>query len=146
MYKIQVNYHPIKVEESASKSSKIDSKPYLRIMEQIDNQVRSFFFFKINRLMNLNFEQYASTDRGDMLIFLSGMAEIQTVMEATQTYAQETQRWIILPLHSALSLEEQDKVKFLLIHQQIHRFQRFLTWHRKEYANVSLRRILLKHQ
>jgi ATP-dependent RNA helicase DHX34 len=45
-----------------------------------------------------------------MLIFLSGMAEIQGVMEATQSYAQENQRWIILPLHSALSLEEQDKV------------------------------------
>jgi HrpA-like RNA helicase len=45
-----------------------------------------------------------------MLIFLSGMAEIQGVMEAAQSYAQETQRWIVLPLHSALSLEEQDKV------------------------------------
>jgi HrpA-like RNA helicase len=38
------------------------------------------------------------------------MAEIQGVMEAAQSYAQETQRWIVLPLHSALSLEEQDKV------------------------------------
>jgi HrpA-like RNA helicase len=38
------------------------------------------------------------------------MAEIQGVMEAAQSYSQETQRWIILPLHSALSLEEQDKV------------------------------------
>lgn len=45
-----------------------------------------------------------------MLIFLSGMAEIQGVMEAVQAYAQENQRWIVLPLHSALSLEEQDKV------------------------------------
>jgi len=48
-----------------------------------------------------------------MLIFLSGMAEIQGVMEATQAYAQENQRWIVLSLHSALSLEEQDKVSFL---------------------------------
>ncbi|CAF3706816.1 unnamed protein product, partial [Rotaria sp. Silwood1] len=91
LYQIQVNYLPIKVEESVGKTSKIDAKPYLRIMEQIDNK-------------------YPSTDRGDMLIFLSGMAEIQGVMEATQSYAQENQRWIILPLHSALSLEEQDKV------------------------------------
>lgn len=45
-----------------------------------------------------------------MLIFLSGMAEIQGVMEAAQAYGQENQRWIVLPLHSALSLEEQDKV------------------------------------
>ncbi|CAF3971081.1 unnamed protein product, partial [Rotaria sordida] len=91
LYKIQVNYHPIKVEESAGKTSKIDAKPYLRILEQIDNK-------------------YPSTDRGDMLIFLSGMAEIQGVMEAVQSYAQENRRWIVLPLHSALSLEEQDKV------------------------------------
>jgi HrpA-like RNA helicase len=48
-----------------------------------------------------------------MIIFLSGMAEIQGVMEATQSYAQENQRWIILPLHSALSLEEQDKVQIV---------------------------------
>ena len=47
-----------------------------------------------------------------MLIFLSGMAEIQGVMEAIQAYAQENQRWIVLPLHSALSLEEQDKVSY----------------------------------
>ena len=46
-----------------------------------------------------------------MLIFLSGMAEIQGVMEAAQSYGQENQRWIVLPLHSALSLEEQDKVR-----------------------------------
>ena len=62
---------------------------------------------------SLDFVQYSSTERGDMLIFLSGMAEIQGVMEAAQSYAQETQRWIVLPLHSALSLEEQDKVIFL---------------------------------
>jgi hypothetical protein len=31
-------------------------------------------------------------------------------MEAAQAYAQENQRWIVLPLHSTLSLEEQDKV------------------------------------
>ncbi|CAF1168729.1 unnamed protein product [Adineta steineri] len=91
LYKIQVNYHPIKVEESAGKTAKIDAKPYLRIMEQIDLK-------------------YPSTDRGDMLIFLSGMAEIQGIMEAAQAYAQENLRWIVLPLHSALSLEEQDKV------------------------------------
>ena len=45
-----------------------------------------------------------------MLIFLSGMAEIQGVMDAAQKYGEETRRWIVLPLHSALSLEEQDKV------------------------------------
>ncbi|CAF0932979.1 unnamed protein product, partial [Didymodactylos carnosus] len=91
LYKIQVNYVPIKAEESSSKTAKIDVKPYLRIMEQIDNK-------------------YPSTDRGDLLVFLSGMADIQTIMDAAKQYSLEAQRWIVLPLHSALSLDEQDKV------------------------------------
>lgn len=78
-------------------------------MEQIDTKVKLKFF--IFHFLSTIFRQYPSNERGDMLIFLSGMAEIQTVMEAAQKYGQETQRWIVLPLHSALSLEEQDKVK-----------------------------------
>ena len=31
-------------------------------------------------------------------------------MEEAKTYATQTHRWIILPLHSALSIEEQDRV------------------------------------
>ena len=38
------------------------------------------------------------------------MSEISAVVDAAEEYAQQTQRWIILPLHSALSIEEQDKV------------------------------------
>jgi HrpA-like RNA helicase len=38
------------------------------------------------------------------------MSDIQTVYEATKEYAAETKRWIILPLHSTLSIEDQDKV------------------------------------
>ena len=44
------------------------------------------------------------------MIFLSGMSEISAVVDAAEEYAQQTQRWIVLPLHSALSIEEQDKV------------------------------------
>lgn len=36
--------------------------------------------------------------------------EITTVEDAMRAYAEETKRWIILPLHSTLSIEEQDKV------------------------------------
>ena len=54
--------------------------------------------------------QYPSDERGDLLIFLSGMNEISTLMEEAKTYATQTQHWIILPLHSALSIEEQDRV------------------------------------
>jgi HrpA-like RNA helicase len=45
-----------------------------------------------------------------MLIFLSGMSDIQTVLDAAKEYAAETKRWIILPLHSTLSIEDQEKV------------------------------------
>ena len=54
--------------------------------------------------------QYPSDERGDLLIFLSGMNEIASLMEEAKTYATQTQKWIVLPLHSALSIEEQDRV------------------------------------
>ena len=44
-------------------------------------------------------------------MFLSGMSEISAVVDAAREYAQRTRRWIILPLHSSLSVEEQDKVQ-----------------------------------
>ena len=43
-------------------------------------------------------------------MFLSGMAEITVVVAAAKEYAQQSRLWIILPLHSSLSVEEQDKV------------------------------------
>ena len=45
-----------------------------------------------------------------MLVFLSGMNEITSLMDEAKVYAQQTHRWIVLSLHSALSIEEQDKV------------------------------------
>ena len=54
--------------------------------------------------------QYPGTERGDVLMFLSGLTEIMAVVEAVQAYAEQTKRWIVLPLHSALSVSEQDKV------------------------------------
>ena len=58
----------------------------------------------------LYFIQYPSTERGDLLIFVSGMNEITTLLEKVKEYAQQTKKWIVLPLHSALSIDEQDKV------------------------------------
>lgn len=43
------------------------------------------------------------------------MKEIQTLVEELRIYAQETSRWIILALHSALSIGEQDKVSLAFI-------------------------------
>lgn len=43
-------------------------------------------------------------------MFLSGIKEITSVLEAAQQYNEKSNRWCILPLHSSLSLLEQDKV------------------------------------
>ncbi|XP_062968047.1 probable ATP-dependent RNA helicase DHX34 isoform X3 [Cynocephalus volans] len=90
-YGSQVVYQPQEVEPTTSKSEKLDPQPFLRVLEAIDNK-------------------YPPEERGDLLVFLSGMAEISTVLEAAQTYASHTQRWVVLPLHSALSVADQDKV------------------------------------
>ncbi len=43
-------------------------------------------------------------------MFLSGMNEISSLMEEAKSYATQTRAWVVLPLHSALSIEEQDRV------------------------------------
>ncbi|XP_030381306.1 probable ATP-dependent RNA helicase DHX34 [Scaptodrosophila lebanonensis] len=55
-------------------------------------------------------QQYPLTERGDALIFVSGVNEITSVSEAIMEYATENAHWILLPLHSGLALAEQDKV------------------------------------
>ena len=73
------------------RSEKIKSGPYLRILEKIDSTV-------------------SSVERGDLLIFLSGINEITTLAEDLQEYADLNKKWIILILHSTLSAAEQEKV------------------------------------
>uniref|UniRef100_A0A8C7X127 DEAH (Asp-Glu-Ala-His) box polypeptide 34 n=1 Tax=Oryzias sinensis TaxID=183150 RepID=A0A8C7X127_9TELE len=91
LFPIQVIYQPIPPEEQPSRSEKLDPRPYLRILQAID-------------------QRYPPEERGDLLLFLSGVAEISTIQEACQIYATHTRRWIVLPLHSTLSLAQQDKV------------------------------------
>ncbi|KAG7269788.1 LOW QUALITY PROTEIN: hypothetical protein CRUP_033834 [Coryphaenoides rupestris] len=90
LFPIQVIYQPIPPEEQASRLEKLDPRPYLRVLQGID-------------------QRYPPEERGDLLLFLSGVAEIATIQEACQVYATHTQRWIVLPLHSTLSLVQQDK-------------------------------------
>eukprot|EP00118_Oscarella_pearsei_P015187 m.135443 g.135443 ORF g.135443 m.135443 type:complete len:112 (+) comp38160_c0_seq40:1166-1501(+) len=54
--------------------------------------------------------KYPVSERGDLLVFLSGMKEISALVDEARLYAMHTKRWIVLPLHSALSIQEQDKV------------------------------------
>lgn len=51
-------------------------------------------------------------ERGDLLVFLSGMGDMLAVSEGVREYveAKTPRRWVVLMLHSSLSVEEQDKV------------------------------------
>lgn len=52
-------------------------------------------------------------ERGDLLVFLSGMSDMLAVTEGVREYveAKSPRRWVVLMLHSSLSVEEQDKVR-----------------------------------
>lgn len=78
-------------ESVPSRSEKIDPSPYLKVLEYIDQSI-------------------PIGERGDLLIFMSGINEITSLAEELKEYAQHTKRWIILMLHSTLAVEEQDKV------------------------------------
>uniref|UniRef100_A0A914C233 Helicase C-terminal domain-containing protein n=1 Tax=Acrobeloides nanus TaxID=290746 RepID=A0A914C233_9BILA len=77
--------------DPTKKSVKIDHEPFLKILQMID-------------------KKYPEKERGDALVFLNGISEITTVAEALKEYAEFSKKWIILILHSTLSVEEQNKV------------------------------------
>lgn len=60
--------------------------------------------------MLISSHDFIVQERGDVLVFVSGVKEITIVCEAAKEYAEQQSHWIILPLHSGLSLAEQDKV------------------------------------
>lgn len=78
------------------KSERFDPSPFIKIMQMID-------------------KKYPKHERGDVLMFLSGMAEITAVVDAARVYCEKVDSWIILPLHSSMSLAEQDKVLYTKI-------------------------------
>ncbi|XP_053209462.1 probable ATP-dependent RNA helicase DHX34 isoform X2 [Panonychus citri] len=90
LYPIQLYYQPVS-SDSYKRGNRINPEPYLRLLKMID-------------------DKYPSSERGDVLIFLSGLTDIQTIADHCKPYAGESRRWIILPLHSSLSLEEQDRI------------------------------------
>nr|CDS28647.1 ATP dependent RNA helicase DHX34 [Hymenolepis microstoma] len=91
LYPITVKYCPLTPAEQAASMERIDPAPYVRLLQHID-------------------QTYEVSERGDLLVFLSGMAEIQIVMEACKAYAEQTKRWVVLPLHSALPAFSQEKI------------------------------------
>ena len=95
----------------------MDPKPYLKVMQRIDDKASSIIHDYVLNItiiippsLTSHCTQYPPSERGDMLVFLSGMNEIASLMEEVKVYAQQTHRWIVLALHSALSIEEQDRV------------------------------------
>lgn len=77
--------------EKKSRSERLNPEPYIQVMSMID-------------------KKYPKEEKGDLLIFLSGLNEIQSVVDAAKEFAEKNQNWIILPLHSSLSMQDQDKV------------------------------------
>lgn len=77
--------------EKKSRSERLNPEPYIQIMSMID-------------------KKYQKEEKGDLLIFLSGLNEIQSVVDAAKEYGEKKQNWIVLPLHSSLSMQDQDKV------------------------------------
>ncbi|KAJ3371791.1 DEAH (Asp-Glu-Ala-His) box polypeptide 34 [Kappamyces sp. JEL0680] len=75
----------------ASRPIKIKPGPYIKILEQID-------------------EKYHESERGDLLVFVSGMFEISVLSQELTEYARSNNRWIVLELHSSLSVADQEKV------------------------------------
>ncbi|KAM7349375.1 putative ATP-dependent RNA helicase DHX34 [Cochliomyia hominivorax] len=76
---------------SQQSSNRLDPAPFVQVLNLID-------------------QKYSPNERGDVLIFVSGVNEITTVCDAAKEYAEQQAHWIILPLHSGLSLADQDKV------------------------------------
>ncbi|XP_053681351.1 probable ATP-dependent RNA helicase DHX34 [Anopheles nili] len=74
-----------------TRSDRLSPEPYIQILQLID-------------------QKYPPTEKGDVLIFLSGLNEITAIVDAAREYNEKNKNWIILPLHSTLSIAEQDKV------------------------------------
>ena len=105
MMQIPGRLHPITVEYcppnnaqevtarvgTTRRQPQLDPSPYLQLMQRIDHE-------------------FSSAERGDVLVFLGGMDDIARLCEAARSYAQISGNWVVLPLHSSLAAEEQDKV------------------------------------
>jgi HrpA-like RNA helicase len=98
LFPIKLHYMPHLISPSAlssgskTRAERLNPEPYMQIMAMID-------------------KKYPSSEKGDLLIFLSGLNEITSVVDAAKEYSDShNKNWIILPLHSSLSMSDQDKV------------------------------------
>ncbi|XP_037933921.1 probable ATP-dependent RNA helicase DHX34 isoform X2 [Teleopsis dalmanni] len=105
LYPIKTIYiTPPYIESKAVKQkivTQMDPKPFIQVLSLIDQKYPS--------KLQINIYIQAS-ERGDVLIFVSGINDITTISEAAKEYAERNSHWIILPLHSGLALADQNKV------------------------------------
>jgi hypothetical protein len=106
-----------------------------------------------------NIQNITAKEKGDLLIFLSGISEITAVVDAAKEYNMKKNNWIVLSLHSTLSITEQDKVYFFYIIISINFLNtfyyciilfhfyhcRYSTMHLRVSENASLQLILQRH-
>ncbi|KAG2179770.1 hypothetical protein INT43_003553 [Umbelopsis isabellina] len=78
----------------ASRSERISAAPYLKIMDYIDQSV-------------------PSTERGDLLIFMSGIEEITTLAEGLTPYAEQTKAETSVTIDGIRFIIDSGKVKEL---------------------------------
>lgn len=97
LFPIKLHYMPQNVAHKAisggrtSKTERLNPEAYISIMQIID-------------------KKYSSQEKGDLLIFQSGLNEITSIAEAANEYNEKQKNWIVLPLHSSMAMTDQDKV------------------------------------
>lgn len=117
LFPIKMHYKPM-IDDSGgrqSKAERLSPEPYIQIMQMIDSKYPSEFKMKLisnftKAFYDIPFFLLPETEKGDLLIFMSGLKEIETIVEAATEYAEKDKNWIILSLHSSLSIADQDKV------------------------------------
>ncbi|KAI3661037.1 hypothetical protein MP638_004072 [Amoeboaphelidium occidentale] len=77
----------------SKKIQKFNTKPFIDVIKYIDTK------YPIKQ-----------SGGGDLLIFLSGMQEITQLADEIEKYNREVRSWIVLKLHSTLSIQKQDLV------------------------------------
>jgi ATP-dependent RNA helicase DHX34 len=109
-YPVQVQYHPPPDEQ------RLEPKPITRVAGVVAPPQRrrrvEFNCGPYLKLLSYLEQKYPWDERGDVLVFLPGINEICALQAALAERAQQSSssRWIVLPLHSTVSADEQDKV------------------------------------
>ncbi|CAK9038999.1 unnamed protein product [Durusdinium trenchii] len=84
-----------------SQRKPFDCEPFLEVLRRLEGVLKE-------------------DERGDVLIFVPGAYEIEALVGAIAERAQKSRKWLALPLHSQMPVEQQDKV-FGIAPQGVHK-------------------------